>query len=113
VSARANWFTPAPIGLDDAPDPFAAPVEEVGERVDLRNPRAVLQLRLDELIRHEGNLFAKGLTCPIKDRSDSTCHACPVSKAADPDDALGVLCRIGREQETTLTELAVLACREQ
>lgn len=110
MSVKADWFTERLPGLDDEPDPFSAPIEEVGTRVDLRDPKAVLELRLTELLHREGRLFDSGLTCAIKDRSDSTCYACPVSKAHDPSVALSTLCRIGREQETALTELAVLAC---
>lgn len=113
MTAKANWFVQAIEGLDDEPDLFAAPIEEIGERIDLRDPKQALSMRFDELLRREGNLFASGLTCPIKDRSDSTCHACPVSKASDGDAPLSVLCRLGREQETCLTELAVIACRDR
>lgn len=112
MTARANWFIDAVAGLDDEPNPFAAPIEEVGDRIDLRDPATHLRLRLDELIQREANLFAHARTCPIKDRPDSTCHACPVSHANDPEHAIALLCRIGREQETVLTELAVLACRD-
>lgn len=111
--ARANWFVASVTSLDDEPDPFDAPIEEVGQRIDLRDPRERLEMRFRELIERESNLFNRGTTCPIKDRSDSCCHACPVSKASDPDDALAVLCRVGREQEAVLTELAVLACRDE
>lgn len=111
MSTRANWFVEKAELLDDEPDPFAMPVEEVGERIDLRDPQAALQLRLDELIRRESNLFAREITCPIKDRADTSCHACPVSKAHDRQDPLGSLCRLGREQEAVLTELAVLRCQ--
>lgn len=101
------------MGLDDEPDPFAAPVQEVGERIDLRDPKSLLRFRLDELLRREANLFAKDRTCPIRDHPESTCHACPVSHANDPEHDLSLLCRIGREQETVLTELAVLSCRDE
>ncbi len=111
MTVRANWFVEAVAALDDEPDPFAAPIEEVGKRIDLRDPRAALELRLHELVAREGNLYATGLTCPIKDRADSTCHACPVSKAHDASVPLSVLCKIGREQETVQTELAVISCR--
>lgn len=111
MNARANWFVEAVAGLDDEPDPFSQPIEEVGERIDLRDPKAGLQLRLTELISREASLFKHEITCAIKDRTDSTCHACPVSQAANPESDLMMLCRIGREQEMVLTELAVIACR--
>lgn len=113
AATKANWHVaPAVVG-DDEPDPFSMPVEEIGERVDLRDPAAALELRLIELVRREDRLTGVDVTCPIKDRNDTTCHACPVSQAHDRRSALGSLCRIGREQETALTELAVLRCRDQ
>lgn len=113
MSARANWFTEAAIPTESEEDPFSMPVEEVGERIDLRDPDAMLNLRLTELLGRESRLFDAGITCPIKEVSGSTCHACPVSKAHDREDPKGVLCRLGREQETTVTELAVLRCPAQ
>lgn len=89
------------------------PIEEVGLRIDLRDPKATLDLRLAELVRREGSLFNGGVTCGIKERADSTCHACPLSQAHEERSALGVLCRIGREQEAVLTELAVLSWQDR
>lgn len=110
---KANWHVEAASWADDidTDSPFSVPIEEIGERIDLRDPKAALDIRLGELLRREGNLDAVGVTCPIKDRPDTTCHACPVSQAHDPSVKLCLLCRVGREQETVLTELAVLACR--
>lgn len=113
MSTKANWFVDQAVPLDDEPDPFSAPIQEVGERIDLRDGKAALDLRLRELLRREANLFERGTCCAIKDRTDSSCHACPVSKAHDREDALGVLCRIGREQEVVQTELAVIECRDR
>jgi hypothetical protein len=107
---RAQWFTETLV-IDDELDPFAAPIEEVGERVDLRDPQAADELRLHELLRREGVLFANGVSCPIKDRPDTTCHACPVSRAHDKEAELGALCRVGREQESVLTRLAAARCQ--
>lgn len=112
-TARANWFVEQAISLDDEPDPFSMPVEEVGERIDLKDPAGALQIRLTELLRRESNLFNASVTCAVKDRPDTTCHACPISMAHDREHALGALCRVGREQEIVLTELAVLRCRGQ
>lgn len=113
MSTRANWFVEAAASLDGTDDPFAAPIEEIGERIDLRDPQAALSLRLGELLEREGRLFNSGVSCPIKDRPDTSCHACPVSRAHDREGALGVLCRLGREQERVVTEMAVHTCREQ
>lgn len=107
MTARANWFVAQVDTADDPDDPWAMPIEEVGKRIDLRDPRATLELRVGELLRREGNLFDHGITCAIKDKPDTCCHACPVSRAHDPNDPLAALCRIGREQERVCTELAV------
>lgn len=113
MTARANWFIDELPGLDDELDPFAVPIEEVGERIDLLEPEARLHLRFRELLDREGRLFNRAVTCAIKDRPDTTCHACPISKAHDRADPLGPLCRLGREQEVVLTELAVITWRDQ
>jgi hypothetical protein len=57
-------------------------------------------------MKREANLFDAGCTCPIKDRFDSTCAACPVSQAAREDGTLeemrlSRLCKIGAEQDRT------------
>lgn len=112
MAARANWFVEPP-ALDDEPDLFAAPIEEIGERLDLRDPDIALQLKLTELLHREASLDAAGVTCAVKARADSSCHACPISQAHDRECVLGVLCRIGREQERVATEMAVRSCRDE
>lgn len=110
---RANWFVHEATALDTEPDPFAVPIEEIGERIDLRDPKAGLELRVRELLTREARLYEAEVRCPIKDRADTTCHACPLSRAHDREDALSALCRLGREQEVVLTELGVMACQDQ
>lgn len=108
MATKANWHTAELAELAEwDEDPFEQPIEEVGEVIDLGSGEARLHVELAELIRGEGNLDRVGITCAIKDRADTTCHACPVSEAARRDKPLGVLCRLGREQERVLTELAV------
>ena len=111
MNVQSNWFVERIEAGADAGDPFALPVEEVGQRIDLRDPAAVLDVRLHELVMREARLFSSGVSCAIKERPDTTCHACPVSKAHDPSDRFGALCRVGREQERVCTELAVLRCQ--
>lgn len=113
MTVQSNWFVERIEAGDDAGDPFAVPVEEVGSRIDLREPTARLDLRLHELVNREARLYNAGVSCAIKERPDTTCHACPISKAHDPTDRLGALCRLGREQEVVCTELAVLRCQGQ
>jgi hypothetical protein len=105
--AKANWHI-QPAVVDDAPDPFSMPIEEVGERIDLGDPENRLNIRLRELVRREGTLYRMDVTCPIKDDEGSSCHACPMSRAHVSEEALAHLCRLGREQERVLTELAIL-----
>lgn len=107
MTAKANWHV-APTIPDDEPDPFAMPIEEVGQRIKLTDPQGALTLRLVELVRREGRLYNAQITCAIKGDQHSCCHACPVSKAHVPADRLSALCKLGREQERVLTELAVL-----
>lgn len=104
--ARANWYVDQPPALD-GPDPFEVPIEDVGELIDLSKPTAQLTVRLTELLNREGRLEAIGVTCDLKSRSDVVCSACPISRAGDPTAPLGALCRVGREQESVCTQLAV------
>lgn len=110
ANARADWFT---AGLDDAAedfDPFDD-VEDLGRPIDLQDRKAVLNARYAVTFRGEGNLANAGVVCPVKDSPDTTCNACPISDAAKRETAMSALCRIGREQEQILTELAVLRLR--
>lgn len=112
MGAQANWHL-AELDLEDPlgdePDPFDMPIEEVGDPIDLSDVRGRLELRLKELLDREGKLYNRGVTCPLRDRTDTTCLGCPVNKAADTEHRLGPLCRCGREQEQVLTGLAVEA----
>ena len=72
--------------------------------LDLSTPEPVLREWLGELVRREGNLFDCGTHCPLRDKPDSTCSACPVSQADREDGTreelrLASLCRNGAEQE--------------
>jgi hypothetical protein len=99
---RANWHVAE---LDVATDdPFAVDVEEVGLPIRLDGERASLDRQLVDLIRAEGVLFEAGITCSIKDRSDTCCSACPLFKR---DGRLAPLCDVGRRQEQVCTRLAV------
>lgn len=107
MGTRAHW----PVEAIDVPttDPFAdlLPVEQVGTPINLDTPLAALSKEIESLMWRECNLFNVGVTCSIKDRAETACSACPVSKHDQPDDALAPLCLIGREQERVITTLAV------
>lgn len=98
MSVRAQWFSP---GLVDEGDPFADedPVE-TGVPVDLAGP---LSRRLVDLLETEELLRDEGLTCKLKDRQDTCCHACPKRGVK------GELCEVGIEQEKIVGELAVMS----
>jgi hypothetical protein len=110
VGTKADWHV-ADLDLDDplgdVPDPFAVPIEEVGDPIDLRDKTTRLSIRMGELLGRERALFDKGVTCPVRDASDSSCLACPLSQAKNPHHRLSGLCRTGREMERVLTELRI------
>lgn len=111
MATKANWFLAELDGLDTGEfgeDPFEQPIEEVGTPIDLGGEEARLQVELVELMRRESNLYNAEVTCAIKDRPDTCCHACPVSQAHSRETPLGVLCRLGRRQERVLSELGSL-----
>lgn len=64
----------------------------------LSTPLETLEGRLAELLRREANGFEAGITCPLKDKGDMTCSACPVSEVGR-NTRRSALCRLGREQE--------------
>lgn len=115
MATRANWFLAELEGLSTDEfdeDPFAQPIEEVGTPIELGDDEARLKVELVELMRRESNLFNAEITCAIKDRSDTCCHACPVSQAHSREEPLGTLCRLGRQQERVQSELgAVLVAK--
>lgn len=81
----------------------------MGTPIDLDGPEAKLNARLVSLVRRENHLDERGITCAVKDRADTSCHACPMSQHEATDSDLGMLCRLGREQEQVVTTIAVMA----
>lgn len=73
--------------------------------IDLRDVDA-LHEELAALMREEDLLFQKGVKCPIKDRDDTCCSACPV-RVTDPSMARAKLCSVGVDQEKVATYAAV------
>ncbi len=68
--------------------------------IELGGRETKINARLVDLLRAEGRLFDEGVRCDIKERSDTCCHACPLQDR-------GELCEVGRQQETTLMDLAI------
>lgn len=99
---KADWFTSPPDA--DLPDPFADAALPFGSTViSLDSSVAELDHRIKDLVQREGRLFNMGITCDLRDCTESTCLACPVSKLGDPESPLSALCRIGQEQERVIT----------
>lgn len=108
AGVRARW------GLDSIDvtigDPYgerqmslAGPdVEEVGKPIDLTGDTAQLSAQLVVLGDRERILFEQGLECAVKDRSDTSCSACPVRGRH------GALCALGVEEEQIATQIALL-----
>lgn len=117
MSVRADWGTTADASAP-APeiDPFAS-AESLGVMepltpVDLTNTEDELREQFASLFERERNLFNCGVECPLKEMPDSTCTACPVSRARDTNDPyMGQLCRVGVEQERV--QMLLLAKRQQ
>jgi hypothetical protein len=123
VSVRAHWGLQALSEAGDGQgevDPFdQASSLPVTANTDWRfpcgieTPREDLQKRLNYLYRREGRLFNAGITCPVKDSSESSCNACPFAQAEDPEGERCHLCRIGIDQERIQTVMvAQVAARE-
>lgn len=108
---KADWGT-ATVEPDAQPadvfDPEAMTTFRAMKPLDLSSSQAQLHERLVELLRHEGELFDCGITCPMKDNPETTCSVCPVTRAHETSGSLedlkrAHLCRIGTEQERVLT----------
>lgn len=113
MSVKAQWATVA-IEADDT-DPFAdgasiedaAHVPTVGLPIDLNASEASLSARLADSLRYEGNLADQGAECGLKWSQHTTCFACPLYEGDGGDTPLAKLCRLGREQDTLTTLIAV------
>jgi hypothetical protein len=88
---RTNWHLDVDV---DRSDPFAG-----AQRLDLTEPD--LQARVLELLQREGQLYEQGITCPIKERSDSCCSACPL-RGSERTRQIRALCELGCQQERAL-----------
>lgn len=109
VAVKARW--PGSEIRVPTEDPFRQRVEQVGMPIELTERTAELNGELAELIEVESRLYNLGVRCEIKERGDTTCHACPLSAHDDPSSALHQLCSTGRAQERVLTEIAVANLR--
>lgn len=101
---RANWHLP-PVA-DAHVDPFAQPIETVGQPIDLTGDRAELRVRFVEIVGREHALEAAGVVCEIKGHPGVCCNVCPVSQHERPTQR-GEVCRLARESERIATILAV------
>jgi hypothetical protein len=106
MSVQANWFRNDVSLIEE--DPFDdGPAS--GTVIDLTGSEAQLAEQVADLLKREGRLWNQGVRCAIKQETENVCcSVCPLSQHANPDSDLHPLCKIGREQERTLTQLAVL-----
>lgn len=107
MTVKASW--PAPPVEIDTSDPFGdvpARVEDVGVEVDLRDEDE-LGARLSASLDDECRLHNAGVSCPIKNRPDTSCHACPIAGR------YGELCAVGRLQEDLCTRMVVIELGER
>jgi hypothetical protein len=91
-------------------DPFEATSLPSMDALSFDIPAEELQGRLRMLIKREGNLFAEGVVCKIKECDESSCLACPLNQVGDGS-AKAALCAIGCDQERVVT--LMLAQRER
>lgn len=109
MAVKADWHEASP-AVEGPDDPFAS-----ASSLAIAQAPLTLDLGLDALRDKLVSLFNRerflsdrmGLTCPIKDRCDTTCIACPLNEAHNPDSAKGRLCKVGVEQDQAETLLAV------
>jgi hypothetical protein len=110
VTVKVDWHEDATTAPGSGSGPFDLASSSLVAAGPLTNDFTPAQLRekIVHLFKREKFLFDRmGISCPIKDRCDTSCLACPLNEAADPDSVKGSLCRVGVEQERAETLLAV------
>lgn len=114
MGTKARWGALDALPLDDV-DPFdevdlPQRVQDVGVPFDLRDLSTHdLHQRLAVTLEQEAKLFAAGVLCKVKERPDTSCHACPIYQGDRDNEEMAPYCRLSREQESILTMLAVRA----
>lgn len=89
--------------------------------MDLNVTPLPLDLSVEQLREHVTRLAKRemklvdgyGISCPIKERCDTSCIACPLNEANNPDSRKGLLCKVGVEQEQAETLFAVRALQDE
>ena len=93
----------------ESSDPFTAVVYSTGLVMDLTASEEEMSRVFVEMLRREGTLFDRGITCELKDGGQDCLH-CPAA-TLDPEEPRSVLCRLGKDESTL--EKACQAKREQ
>jgi hypothetical protein len=112
VPVKTDWHETEAACVPDLSgvDPFETASLPSMDALSLDIPAEELQRRLRLLVKREGNLFAEGVVCRIKDNDESSCLACPLNQIGK-ETAKAALCGIGCDQERVVT--LMLAQRER
>lgn len=112
VGVKAEWNLQELVMNEAEDDPFAdVDIEDVGEPIHIGPDSASLATELNHLTTRINRLWAGGTTCELMLKPDVTCHACPLY-TEDWHEKRSALCGLGRQQEATATQMAVLTARE-
>jgi|tagenome__1003787_1003787.scaffolds.fasta_scaffold19399369_2 hypothetical protein len=107
MAVKADWHEAAAASGPDDPFALASSIGMGHSPLTVDMSSEALGDRLKSLLKREKFLFDMGIECPIKDRCDTSCLACPLNEANDPDSPKGGLCRVGVEQEQCETLFAI------
>lgn len=108
MGVKADWHESATVDGPDDPFAMASSLAMGHSPLSLDLTADDLRGRIKRLLKRERFLFDRmGISCPIKDRCDTSCLACPLSEAGDADSSKGRLCRVGMEQEQCETLFAI------
>ena len=77
-------------------DPFGDVVYSTGLVMDLTASEEEMASVFVEMLRREGTLFNRGITCKLKDGGQDCLH-CPAA-TLDPEEPRSVLCRLGKDE---------------
>ena len=106
MALQADWFTSGSDRAGDYSDPFEhsqTPSPPLMNPISIDSTKAQVNERIQKLHHREERLFNMGISCQLKENSECSCATCPISEAGDADSQLGMLCKVGVEQERVLT----------
>lgn len=116
MSVRANWHLADLDSSGAEGDQFD--IMDIADRVIELDSADGLHAQLSRLVHKEAHFYDRGVRCDLKQNdgrwSAPACNACPHhdGHVADGADLVGIICRVGRQQEDLVTRLQRIERRQ-